>query len=171
MKLRTMTGLGLASAILLQGCAVTPSGPMVQVLPGPGKPFEQFAQDQAICRQYATDQTAGQAEQANQRAVGGAVLGTVLGAGLGAAVGGGYGAGIGAASGAAVGTGIGANGSAAAAGGIQGQYDNAYVSCMLSKGNHLPAPPPVYVQPSPYVVRPAPYVVQPGYPPPPGYGY
>lgn len=177
MKLWTMTSLALASTMLLQGCVAPPSGPMVQIIPGPGKPFEQFAQDQAICQQYASQQTAGQADAANQRAVGGAVLGTVLGAGLGAAIGGGRGAGIGAASGAIVGTGAGANGSAYAAGGIQQQYDNAYSSCMVSKGNRLPAPDPVYVQPAPYYVQPAPYVVQPGYdpayqaPPPRGYGY
>ncbi len=166
-----MTSVALAGAVLLQGCAVTPSGPLVQVMPGPGKPFEQFAQDQAVCKDYASNQVAGQAEAANQRAVGGAVLGTVLGAGLGAAVGGGRGAAIGAGSGAAIGTGIGANGSAYAGGGIQAQYDNAYVSCMVSKGNRLPAPPPVYVQPPPYLVQPAPYAVQPGYPPPPPPGY
>jgi len=177
MKLWTITSLALTGAVLLQGCAVAPAGPTVQIIPGQGKPFEQFAQDQAVCQQYASQQTAGQAEAANQRAVGGAVLGTVLGAGLGAAVGGGRGAGIGAASGAVVGTGIGANGSAYAAGGIQQQYDNAYVSCMVSKGNRLPAPPPVYVQPAPYLEQPAPYAVQPGYdpayqaPPPRGYGY
>ena len=173
MKLWMTTGLVLAGAMLLEGCAITPAGPTVQVIPGQGKPFEQFAQDQAICRQYATDQVQGQADSANQRAVGGAVLGTVLGAGLGAAVGGGRGAGIGAASGAVLGTGIGASGSASAAGGIQGQYDNAYVACMVSKGNRVPAPPPIYVQPAPYLVQPAPYLVQPGYPapPPPGYGY
>jgi hypothetical protein len=176
MKLRTMTGFVLAGTVLLQGCAVAPAGPTVQIIPGPGKPFEQFAQDQSICQQYASQMTAGQAEAANQRAVGGAVLGTVLGAGLGAAVGGGRGAGIGAASGAALGTGVGANGSAYAAGGIQQQYDNAYASCMISKGNRLPAPDPVYVQPAPYMVQPAPYLVQPGYPqpdypPPRGYGY
>ena len=87
------------------------------------------------------------------------------------AIGGGRGAAIGAGSGAVLGTGVGANGSAYAAGGIQAQYDNAYVSCMVSKGNRLPAPPPVYVQPPAYLVQPAPYLA-PGYPPPPpGYDY
>ncbi|MGI4794340.1 MAG: glycine zipper family protein [Janthinobacterium lividum] len=179
MKLWTMTELAVASVFLLEGCAMTPSGPSVQVLPGPNKPFDQFAQDQGFCRQYATDQTAGQAEHANTVAVGGAVLGTVLGAGLGAAIGGGRGAGIGAAGGALLGTGVGASGSADVAGGIQVQYDNAYVACMLSHGNRLPAPrpvyvqpAPVYVQPAPYLVQPAPYVVEPGYAPgyAPGYG-
>lgn len=149
------------SLILLQGCAVTPSGPTVQVLPGRNKPFEAFQQDQAICTQYSTGQVRGQAQRANTMAVGGAVLGTVLGAGLGAAVGRGGGAAVGAAGGAALGTGIGSGNSSNAAGGIQAQYDNAYVQCMVSKGNQLPAPQTVVVQPSPYLVQPAPYVVQP----------
>ena len=153
--------LGLAGVLLLQGCVATPMGPTVQVLPGRGKPFEAFAQDQAVCTQYAGGQVQGQAERANQTAVGGAVLGTVLGAGLGAAVGRGYGAGVGAASGAALGTGLGAGGSARAQGGIQYQYDNAYVQCMVSKGNQLPPPPQIVVAPQPYYVQPAPYVVQP----------
>jgi hypothetical protein len=165
----------LTGVALLGGCVQTPMGPTVQVLPKPGKPFAEFQQDQAQCTQYAASQVQGQAEAANNRAVGGAVLGTVLGAGLGAAVGRGYGAGVGAASGAAIGTGIGAGASARAQGGIQYQYDNAYVACMVSHGNVLPGAPPVVVQPAPYVVQPAPYVVQPAPyavpPPPPAYPY
>ena len=153
--------LGLASVFLLEGCVQTPLGPTVQVLPGRGKAFEAFAQDQAFCNQYAAGQVQGQAQNANNRAVGGAVLGTVLGAGLGAAVGRGYGAGVGAASGAAIGTGIGAGSSAQAQGGIQYQYDNAYASCMVAHGNQLPPPPAYVVQPQGYYVQPAPYLVQP----------
>ena len=145
--------------LTLQACAMAPMGPTAQVLPPPGKPFEQFAQERAYCSSYAGSTVQGQAEVANQRAVGGAVLGTILGAGLGAAVGRGRGAAVGAASGAALGTGIGASGSANAQGGIQSQYDDAYVQCMVSKGNQLPAPPTIYVQPT--------YVVPRGY----GYGY
>ncbi len=150
-----------SAALLLEGCATTPLGPTVQVLPAPNKPFEVFQQDQAVCTQYAASQVQGQAAQANNQAIGGAVLGTVLGAGLGAAIGGGRGAGIGAASGAGLGTGIGAGSSGQAQYGIQGQYNNAYVQCMVSKGNQLPSPPPFYVQPAPYLVQPAPYAVQP----------
>src|SRR3954447_2028824 len=105
-------------------------GPMVQVMPGAGKPFGQFQADDANCRGFASMQTAGQAEVANQQAVGGAVLSTVLGAGLGAAIGGGRGAAIGAASGAGLGASYGAGGTAYAQGGIQMQYDNAYSQCM-----------------------------------------
>ena len=159
--------LVVAGACMLDACATTPLGPTVQVLPAPSKPFEVFQQDQAVCTQYASSQVQGQAEQANNQAIGGALLGTVLGAGLGAAIGRGRGAAIGAASGAGLGTGIGAGSSNRAQYGIQGQYNNAYVQCMVSKGNQLPAPPPVVVQPAPYLVQPAPYVVQPGPPPAP----
>jgi hypothetical protein len=169
---------GLAALVLLSGCAQVPLGPTVQVVPGQGKSFEAFQIDQSGCTQYAAQMVAGETQRANTYGVGSAVLGTALGAGLGAAVGGGYGAGVGAASGAVVGTGLGASGSASAQGGIQAQYDNAYVVCMTSKGNQYVPPQPVMVQPAPYVVQPAPYVVQPqpyyaqppGYPPPsPGY--
>jgi hypothetical protein len=158
--------LAVAGGLLLQGCASTPLGPTVQVLPRRGKPFEVFQQDQAICTQYAASTVQGQAERANGQAVGGAVLGTLLGAGLGAAVGRGRGAGIGAASGAALGTGFGASGSSNTQYGIQSQYDNAYVACQSSRGNEVPRQA-VFVQPAPYLVQPAPYLVQPQ----PYYGY
>ncbi len=164
MKLLTMSVLTLSAAMLLEGCAQTPMGPTAQVFPARGKPFEVFQQDQFVCKQYAESQVAGQAERANKTAIGGAVLGTVLGAGLGAAVGRGHGAAVGAASGAALGTGLGVGASNNAQGGIQYQYDNAYVQCMVSKGNQVPPPPApttVVVQPAPYMVQPAPYVVQP----------
>ncbi len=142
---------------LLQSCAVTPAGPTAQVLPAQNKPFEIFQQDQSVCTQYAAQQTHGQAQRANVLAIGGAVLGTVLGAGLGAAVGRGGGAAVGAAGGAALGTGIGSGNTANAAGGIQGQYDNAYIQCMVAKGNQLPPPPTYVMQPAPYIVQPAPF--------------
>ena len=58
------------------------------VLPGQGKNFEAFQVDDAICRQFAAQQTGTTTERASgQRAAGAAAIGTVLGAGLGAAVG------------------------------------------------------------------------------------
>jgi hypothetical protein len=132
--------------MLLGACATNPMGPTVPVMPGAGKSFDQFAYDQALCKQYADSQVAGQAQQANQQAVGSALIGTALGAGLGAAVGGGRGAAIGAASGAAVGTGYGASASSGAQYGIQQQYDIAYSQCMYSHGDQVPGftPPPGY---------------------------
>jgi hypothetical protein len=90
----------LATSAGLAGCVSTPSGATVAVMPAPNKPFEVFAQDQAVCSQYASQQVSGVANQANSYAFGTAVVGTILGAGLGAAVGGGPGAAVSAASGA-----------------------------------------------------------------------
>jgi hypothetical protein len=153
MQMRNLRHAVLASVVmpmlLLAGCAETPMGPTVQVMPGPGKPLDVFASDQAGCRSFAEQAVAGQAQNANNRAVGAAALTTVLGAGLGAAVGGGRGAGIGAASGAVVGTGIGASNSSDAQYSIQQQYDNAYAQCMYTRGNMVPGMGPVMMQGGP----------------------
>ncbi len=182
MKRHRIAMIGLSAVVLLGGCATQPMGPMVQVMPGPGKPFDVFQQDAAVCKQFADQQTAGQAQQVNNQAVGGAVLGTVLGAGLGAAVGGGRGAGVGAATGAIVGTAAGAGNSQYGQLSIQQQYDNAYAQCMYAHGNQVPGysgqpagyapppPPPPGYAPSPppgYAPPPPP----PGYAPPPPPGY
>jgi hypothetical protein len=140
--------LGCAVALALAGCASQPLGPAVAVMPAPNKPFEVFAQDQAICKSYADQQVAGGAEEANNRAFGTAVVGTLLGAGLGAAIGGGSGAAIGAASGAVAGTAVGAGPNAYAGYSLQQRYDVAYMQCMYAKGNQVPGyyapqvPPP-----------------------------
>jgi hypothetical protein len=139
----------VALGLLLSGCAQTPMGPTVQVMPGPGKSFDAFQFDQAGCRQFADQSVAGQAQNANNRAVGAAALTTVVGAGLGAAIGGGRGAGIGAASGALGGTGIGAMSSSGQQLTIQQQYDNAFAQCMFAKGNMVPGYGPMMVQTPP----------------------
>lgn len=131
--------------LLLSGCTQTPLGPTVQVMPGPGKSFDGFTYDQAGCKQFAEASVAGQAQNANNRAVGAAAIGTVLGAGLGAAIGGGRGAAIGAGIGAIAGTGIGMGNSANEQYGIQQQYDNAYARCMYAKGNMAPGYGPMMV--------------------------
>jgi hypothetical protein len=138
------------ATVLLGGCAVQPTGPTVAVMPAPNKPFDVFIQDQAACAGYANQMVGGQAQAANNQAVGGAVLGTALGAGLGAAAGGGAGAAIGAASGAVVGTGIGEGYSAGAGYNIQQRYNIAYAQCMASKGNQVPTTQAAYGAPGPY---------------------
>jgi hypothetical protein len=45
--------------VLLAGCATTPRGPGVLVLPGSTKTFDQFRADDAQCRPYATEQVRG----------------------------------------------------------------------------------------------------------------
>lgn len=167
-----LTSAGMVAVLVLSGCAATPTHPMVQVLPPSTKPFEVFQADQAACENYAHSQVAGEADSANNKAIGAAIIGAALGAGVGAAAGGGHGAGVGAAVGGTAGTAIGASGSANEQRSIQGQYDNAYAACMTSKGNIVQAPvvhrtvtvvQPVYAAPPPPVV----YAVPP--PPPPGY--
>jgi hypothetical protein len=137
-----------ATVALLAGCASTPLGPTVQVMPGPGKTFDAFQADNATCKGFAQQQVQGQADAANQRAVGAALLTTALGAGLGAAGGAlggdaGGGAALGAGLGAGAGTAIGANNSANDQMGIQAQYDNAFSQCMYSKGEQVPGYAPV----------------------------
>lgn len=162
--------MGGSAIAMLAGCAQTPMGPTVNVMPAANKPFEVFQQDQAVCKSYAQQQVAGQADNANQRAVGGALLGTALGAGLGAAVGGGHGAGVGAATGAVAGTAVGASTSGHEQMSIQQQYNTAYLQCMYSRGNQVPGyqtvPQPVPA--APVIVAPPPPPPSPYPPPPPG---
>ena len=159
-------GCALVATIALTGCAPTVMAPTVPVMPGPGKPFDQFAADQQTCQGYANAQTAPLAAQANNQAVGGALLTTALGAGLGAAIGGGRGAAIGAASGALVGGAAGAQGSSIAGMNIQQQYDIYYSQCMYARGNQVPG-----YSPSAYAMPPYPGAggPPPGAPPPGAY--
>jgi hypothetical protein len=166
-SLKTTTA-ALAAVLLLPGCVSQPLGPTVQVLPAQGKPFDVFQQEQATCKQYADQQTAGGAQQANNQQVLTGVVGTVLGAGLGAAVGGGRGAAIGAGAGAVGGTAVGAGPAQYAQMSLQQRYDSAYSQCMYAHGNLVPgAPPPGYQPPPPGYPPPPPQ----GYPPPPPPGY
>lgn len=134
-------------ALLMAGCATTPAGPMVRVMPAPNKPFEVFAQEQIDCEHYASDRVAGGAQAANNRALGATALGAVLGLGVGAATGSGRAASVGAATGGAIGAAVGADQSSYAGYGLQRRYDIAYSQCMYAKGNYVPgmmaaAPPP-----------------------------
>jgi hypothetical protein len=173
--------IGLLSVLALSACAaVPPTGPSVMALPGQGKSFEAFQQDDSLCRQYATQIIGGEspAVAANNAAIGSAVLGTALGAGVGAALGSlggaaGTGAAAGAAAGLLAGSAIGAGNTQAATGSLQHRYDTSYAQCMYAKGDSVQAP--VYAG---YPYRNAPGYV--GYAPGwyggpgwygPGYGY
>jgi hypothetical protein len=147
------------SLVVLSGCATMPTGPSVMVMPGPGKPFEVFQTDDALCRQWAQQQIGGASpsETANQNMASGAVIGTLVGAGIGAAIGAatgnaGAGAAIGAGAGLLGGTAMGSNQAYASEYQLQRAYDTAYLQCMYVKGNQVPgarrstqyypAPPP-----------------------------
>jgi hypothetical protein len=54
---------------LLSACATVPTGPSVMVLPGVGKPFDQFQVDDMLCRQYAQTQTGVHQERRGDRAL------------------------------------------------------------------------------------------------------
>jgi len=145
---RVKACIGLASTLALGACAVAPPpGPGVVAMPGAGKTFEAFQQDDAFCRQAAAQSTGGvsPAEAATNSAVGSAVLGTALGAGIGAALGSvggalGAGAAIGGATGLLAGTAIGANNAQASGAGVQQRYDTVYAQCMASKGDKVQQP-------------------------------
>ena len=166
--------IGLAGALVLVGCVVAPpSGPSVMALPGNGKSFAQFQQEDGTCRQYASQQIGNQspAQAANNSAVGSAAVGTILGAAAGALLGasGGdaaEGAAIGAGGGLLVGSAWGANAAYASGAALQQRYDMAYVQCMYANGNKLPAAPRPY---GGYPYRP--YGYDPYRPMYPGYGY
>lgn len=130
--------LFLFPALLLAACAETPMGPTAMVLPGPGKNYATFQQEQNFCRSQAAAAVQGQAGSQNRKALYGGLAATALGAGLGAAAGGGAGAGIGAGAGALGGTLGGGAYSNSQNGGIQTQYNNAYVQCMVAYKNVLP---------------------------------
>jgi hypothetical protein len=162
-------------AVALVGCATTPQGPTVRVLPAPGKPFEVFAGEDQYCRGYAQQSLGNAAEAANTGAVGTAVVGTAIGAAAGALLGGHNGAGAGAGMGLVMGSAVGAGESDRSGWSLQRRYDYAYQQCMYAKGNLLPgqpvpyssmpsAPPPSYAPPPPGYAPPPP---PPGYAPPP----
>ena len=156
---RVQLSIGITAVLALSACAVPPpSGPRVMALPAPGKDFAVFQQEDAMCRQFASDQTGGaaSAQAATNNAVGTAVVGTAVGAGLGAALGSlsgnmGAGAAVGGVAGALVGGSAAANGAQASAGDIQQRYDASYTQCMYAHGDSVQSPPGGYRgAPAPY---------------------
>jgi outer membrane lipoprotein SlyB len=144
---------------MVSACAIVPTGPSVMVLPGSGKPFDQFQVDDMVCRQYAQQQIGvapGQA--AAESNINSAALGTVLGAAAGAVIGAatghpGTGAAVGAGGGLLTGTAVGSQAGAVSAETLQERYNIAYEQCMYAKGNQVPgvaaAPPPRVPPPPP----------------------
>ncbi len=173
--------VAILAGLAVTACATIPSGPSIMVLPGTGKSFEMFLTDDAVCRQWAMQQTGITTKQAaTQSTVSGAAIGTVVGAAAGAAIGAaagnpGLGAAIGGGGGLLTGTAVGAGNAEVAHTSVQRRYDIAYMQCMYAKGNQIPvargsqptyssspAPPPPPPPPS-ASVPPTP----PGVPPPP----
>ncbi len=150
----------LFTLVVLSGCATTPTGPMVTVLPAPGKPFEVFMADDAVCRQWAQQSIGGASpsQTSNQNLATGAAVGTAVGAAMGAAIGAATGnaaagAAIGGGTGLLGGTAMGSNAGSASEYTLQRRYDIAYQQCMYAKGNQIPGvvrqPAQTYAPPPP----------------------
>jgi uncharacterized protein YcfJ len=147
------TILGASLAVLLAGCASIPEGPSVAVMPGPGKPFDQFNADNAICKEFASQQIGvNPNDVAREQVVTGAAAGAALGAASGALMGHSHegqtesmaGAGL------IVGSAAGANAASESTMTLQRRYDIAYQQCMYAKGNQIPGyAPPRYAPPPP----------------------
>lgn len=170
------TGLVVMAALVTAACATVPAGPSVMVLPGNSKNFEQFQADDAVCRQWAAQQTGTTTKRVSKEStVSGAAIGTAVGAAAGAAIGAAAGspatgAAVGAGGGLLGGTAIGAGNADAAVRSVQGRYDMAYMQCMYAKGNQIPmarASQPMYST-TPAQAPPVTHATPSVPPPPPG---
>jgi uncharacterized protein YcfJ len=139
------TSLAVAGTLGLAACAVEPpQGPSFAAMPGNGKTYEEFQQDNYRCQQTAMQSVPySPAQAANQSAVGSAVIGTALGAAAGAALGSvggavGAGAAVGGAAGLLAGSAIGANNAQASSAGLQQRYDVTFAQCMAAAGEKVP---------------------------------
>ena len=175
---RPLKIVAAAAAVMLGGCVSVPSGPNVMAMPGAGKSYEQFRNDDNVCHQYAQERVGPYAAQATaDNATGTAVAGTLIGATVGALVGAAGGrAGEGAAIGAGGGLLVGSSAASAnvdrSAAGIQRQFNIVYTQCMYAKGNRVPVPAGYsdnrryrYGPPDYYAPQPRGYAVPPDYVP------
>jgi len=122
--MRKPIALCLLVVLLTGACASVPSGPSVMVLPGSGKDFGQFQQDDSNCRQFAEQQIGTTVNESGAKNT---------------------------ATGAAIGTLVGAGNAQSAQYSVQKRYDASYVQCMYSRGNQVPVARgsmPAYQQPA-----------------------
>lgn len=160
--------LAVAFLGILAGCASIPNGPSVAVMPAPGKPFEQFKNEDLECRQFAQQSIGTTSSQAaTDSEIKSIAVGTAIGAVAGVLSNGHQGAGSGAAIGMVGGAAMGSDSAQYSGRETQRRYDIAYEQCMYAKGNQLPQasayqPRVIYVQPPAPPAPPPPY-----YPPPP----
>ena len=155
--------LAAGSALVLSACAHYPAGPSLMVLPGTGKDFSRFRDDDVRCRDYAGYRsTPGARDAAVENGIGSAVVGTAIGAAAGAGIGAatgdpGTGAAVGAGSGLLLGTLAGTERAAYAGRTLQSRYDDAYLQCMYAHGNQIPVPQGSFATPSTYASQTRPY--------------
>ena len=179
----TRRAVVFGAALALGGCVSVPQGPTVAVMPGTSKSLDQFQADGGTCQQYAQSAIAAPTKAAQDQAgaslVGSAAIGALIGAALGSWTGqAGHGAAWGAGTGAMFGSAAAGNGGAVSSYTLQQQYNTAYMQCMYTRGNQVPArvvqrsyssTVPGYA-PRFYRVPPDAAVAPPGTPPPVRYG-
>jgi uncharacterized protein YcfJ len=152
MKLRSLALCASFSTLLLSACASIPVGPSVAVMPGPGKPFDQFNIDNSICKNFARHELGVDPnEVAREQVLSGAAAGAVLGAASGALMGHGHDSPVGELAGAGmiIGSVAGANAANQSTMTLQRRYDIAYQQCMYAKGNQIPGYPTMRYRPLP----------------------
>lgn len=174
---KQILGLTMLPLLALGACSVAPpSGPTVVAMPGEGKSWPQFQEDDYNCRNYAQSKVsdAGRvAANTQNNSMATAAMGTLIGAGVGAGLGSlggnvGAGAAVGAGAGLLAGSSVAGNNAQATANSLQGRYDVAYAQCMVGNGETIqqgpapagyapatgyyaaPPPPPVYYAPYGY---------------------
>lgn len=140
----------LAALVSLGACTAAPGpGVIVRplVLPGVGKPFEEFERDDSICRQWAARQAEAKPGDPAPATATGAAGGAVADRDQGVP--------------------IGARAGRTARGAARGGYDIAYQQCMFARGNQIrgitpasrpagiPSPPPPPVDAPPPSTTPA----------------
>jgi hypothetical protein len=155
--------LTFLSCAVLAGCVIMPTAPTIAAQPGSQKSFEQYAADDAACREQAQMTVNGPGQAAANNAAANAAVSTAVGAAAGALIGGaahdaGAGAAIGAGTGLLVGSAAGSNYAGYSSYHLQYAYDSAYLQCMYARGNRVPAR-------FAYDARPRHYYSAPSYPP------
>lgn len=153
MKTSAKALISALAALASVGCASIPQGPSVAVMPGPGKPFEVFQTDNALCRDYARTELGVDPDKVAQRQVAsGAVAGAAIGAVSGVLLGHGHARPVESMAGVGVlmGSAAGADAAQRSRYSLQRRYDVAYQQCMYAKGNQVPGfAAPRYVAPPP----------------------
>jgi len=125
----------------LVGCASTPVGPSLTVMPAPGIAFSVFQADDQECRTFAQNSLNTTADDlAAKNTAKTAIVGAAIGAVAGAMADGGSArnVGTGAAVGLLGGAAMGASGGNEAGKEVQRRYDISYQQCMYSKGHQVP---------------------------------
>jgi hypothetical protein len=149
------------AVLFLYGCAQTPVGPSIAVMPAPNKPFDVFVQEDQLCRSWAAHAIGLPGhEGAADALVGSALTGAAIGAIADSIDGSNRDIRAGAAMGTTIGAMAGTSQNMAITWESQRQYDIAYQQCMFTKGNRVSAYDyqsyPMQIAPPPPPPSPAP---------------